>query len=327
MPLRWSQRSDTERFARYQAVVQVLVGRQAFHTSDIYPSFKSAEKTFIGRIISELTRDGYLRRDGLKSNPSFSWRQNKKDFNPGRWIDQHVFTPTVKRSPSSDRPRQRLLRLGPAGLKTSELLAILVRTGLQGESAMQVGEKLSARFGNDLQALSLKARGELKQISKAVGETAYCQIMAALELGKRLARQEETANGRDEKITSTADALSFCKRHFVRLAREGEKEEFHVVLLDQKHQVIKTERITVGLSNQSLVHPREVFRPAIQEQEAASAIILVHNHPTGDPAPSREDRKITKELKGAAEVLGLRLLDHIILGKDRVLSMAKEKIF
>lgn len=315
---------DTERFARYQAVVEAILAKESFRKSELHAIFKPEEKTFIGRVISELTQDGYLSQTGLKSNPSFSWTERKKDFNPGRWIDQRVFTPTVKRSPSSDRPRERLLRLGPAELKTSELLAILVRAGLQGESAMQVGEKLAARFGNDLHALSLKARGELKQISKAIGETAYCQIMAALELGKRMAGREATKE-KPEKLSTTADALSYCKREFSRLAREGAKEEFHVVLLDQKHQVIKTEKITVGLSNQSLVHPREVFRPAIQE--SASAVILVHNHPSGDPTPSQEDKTITRELKGAAEILRVRLLDHIILGKDRALSMAEEKIF
>ena len=319
-----NSRSDTERFARYQAVLDALVAKESFQKANIYPSFSPEEKAFIGRIISELTKDGYLSQNGLKSNPSFSWTEKKKDFNPGRWIDQRVFTAAVKRSPSSDRPRERLLRLGPAELKTSELLAILVRAGQQGESALQVGEKLAARFGYDLRGLSLKARGELKQISKAIGETAYCQIMAALELGKRMAGHE-TTKGKPEKLSTTADALSFCRHRFSRLAQEGAKEEFHVVLLDQKHQVIKTERITIGLSSESLAHPREVFRPAIQE--SASAVILVHNHPSGDPTPSQEDKTITKELKGAAEILRVRLLDHIILGKDRALSMAEEKIF
>jgi DNA repair protein RadC len=317
--------SDTERFARYQSVVDALLAKESFRKSAIYPSFKAEEKTFVGRIIRELVQDGFLSQNGAKSKPLYSWTEKKKDFNPGRWIDQRVFTPTVKRSPSSDRPRERLLRLGPAELKTSELLAILVRAGLHGESAVQVGEKLAARFGNDLHILSLKARGELKQISKAIGETAYCQIIAALELGKRMAGQVESSKVKTERVSSTADALAFCKRHFTRIAREGAKEEFHVVLLDQKHRVIKTEQITVGLSNQSLVHPREVFRPAIQE--SASAVILVHNHPSGDPTPSQEDKTITKELKRAAEVLRVRLLDHIILGKDRALSMAEEKIF
>jgi DNA repair protein RadC len=316
--------SDTERFARYQAVVDVLLTKESFRKADIYPSFQPVERTFIGRVISELANDGYLSQNGPRTRTSFSWTENKKEFNPGRWIDQHVFTATVKRSPSSDRPRERLLRLGPAELKTSELLAILVRAGQQGESAVQAGEKLAARFGNDLHALSLKARGELKQISKAIGETAYCQIMAALELGKRMVVQE-AGKEKAERVVSTADALSFCKRRFARLTQEGAKEEFHVVLLDQKHNVIKTDRITVGLSNQSLAHPREVFRPAIQE--SASAVILVHNHPSGDPTPSQDDKTITKELTSAANILGLRILDHIILGKDKSLSMAEEKIF
>jgi DNA repair protein RadC len=317
-------RSDAERFAKYRSVLEAIAARESFRRAEIYPSCKPQEKTFVGRVISELSQDGYLSRNGARSNPLFSWTEKKKDLNPGRWIDQHVFTAAVKRSPSSDRPRERLLRLGPSELKISELLAILVRAGLQGESAIQVGEKLAARFGNDLHALSLKARGELKQISRAIGETAYCQIMAALELGKRMAGSEAT-EGKPEKLSTTAEALSFCRRQFSRLAYEGAKEEFHVVLLDQKHQVIKRERITIGLSNQSLAHPREVFRPAIQE--SASALILVHNHPSGDPTPSQEDITVTRELKGAADILRVRLLDHIILGKDRVLSMAEEKIF
>ena len=317
-------RSDAERFARYQAVVDALLAKESFRKSDIHPSFKPEEKTFIGRIIHDLLQDGYLGQNGAKSKPLYSWTEKKKSFNPGRWIDQRVFTPTVKRSPSSDRPRERLLRLGPAELKTSELLAILVRAGLQGESAMQVGEKLAARFGSNLHALSLKARGELKQISRAIGETAYCQIMAALELGKRLSTQQHSSSDKPYKIKNPADALAYCRKRFERLAKEAVKEEFHIVLLDQAHQVMKTVQITIGLTNKSLVHPREVFRPAIQE--SASALILVHNHPSGDPTPSPEDFTITKEMKAAAAMLGLRVLDHIILAKERAVSLAEEKL-
>ncbi len=316
--------SDTERFARYQSVVNVLLAKDSFHKPDIYEALKDEEKAFIGRVISELVRDGYLTKTGLKTRPQYTWSAKKNGFNAGRWIDQRVFTATVKRSPSDDRPRERLLRLGPAELKTSELLAILIRSGLQGESAMQAGEKLAVFFGNDLEKLSLQARGELKQVSRAIGETAYCQIMAALELGKKMANQQATESAPSYKIRNTSDALSYCTQHFMRLAREAKKEEFHVVLLDEKHNVIKTEKITVGLLNESLAHPREVFKPAIQE--SAWALILVHNHPGGDPTPSQDDKNITKELKRAAETLGLRILDHIILGKEKVLSMAEEKI-
>ena len=316
--------SDAERFVRYQSVLDVLLSKEAFQKNDIYEALYGEKPAFIGRVIAELVRDGYLNKDGLRSKPLYSWSEKKKDFNAGRWIDQRVFTATVKRSPSKDRPRERLLRLGPAELKTSELLAILVRAGLQGESAMLAGEKLAARFGDDLHDLSLKARGELKQISKAIGEMAYCQIMAALELAKRFADQREAGEEPGPRINSTSTALIYCKKHFNRLAQEGTQEEFHVVLLNEKHHVIGTEKITVGLINKSLAHPREVFKPAIQE--SASAIILVHNHPSGDPSPSQEDITITRELKEAADVLGIRVLDHIILAKDKILSMVDERV-
>ncbi len=316
--------SDTERFARYQSIVNVLLANDSFYKPDIYDALKGEKAAFIGRVINELVRDGYLTENGLKSKPFYLWSDKRDKLDAGRWIDNLVFTATVKRSPSDDRPRERLLRLGPAELKASELMAILIRSGLQGESAIQAGEKLAAFFGNDLEKLSMQARGELKQISRAIGETAYCQIMAALELGKRMANQQAGESSPSYKIRNTSDALAYCKQHFARLAREARQEEFHVVLLDEKHNVIKPEKITVGLINKSLAHPREVFNPAIRE--SASAVILVHNHPSGDPTPSQDDKTITKELKKAAETLGLRILDHIIFSKDKILSMVDEKM-
>jgi len=315
---------DVKRFARYQAVVAVLLAQDKFQKSGIYEVLRGEKPQFIGTVISKLTKDGYLTNSGLKTKPEYSWSAKRSEFNPGRWIDQHVFTATVKRSPSIDRPRERLLRLGPSELKIAELLAILIHSGLQGESATQASEKLATLFGNNLEKLSLQARGELKQISKALGEAAYCQVMAGLELGKRLASQRTTESVSRHKVKNTSDAIAYCKEHFMRLAREAKQEEFHIVLLDEKHCVIKSEQITVGLLDKSLVHPREVFKPAVKE--SASALILVHNHPSGDPTPSQDDKNITKDLKRAAETLGLRILDHVILSKDKALSMAEEKI-
>lgn len=314
---------DARRFLRYEAVVDFLFARDSFRKRDLYEILENEKPVFMGRVIRDLHRDGYLVQDGAKSNPVFSWSEKRKDFNPGRWIDSQVFTAKVKRSPSCDRPRERLLTLGPGKLKISELLAILIRSGQQGESAIQAAEKLAALFGNDLQSLSLKARGELRQLSKAIGETAYCQIIAALELGKRLSVQQKAGSDKPYKIKSPMDALNYCRKHFERLAQEAAQEEFHVVLLDQAHQVIKTAQVSVGLTDKSLVHPREVFKAAIQE--SASALVLVHNHPSGDPTPSEEDKTITRELKAAAEVLGLRILDHLIVAKGRIVSMVQEK--
>jgi DNA repair protein RadC len=229
---------DVKRFLRYQSVVDVLYAKNSFRKADIYKTFQTEKPHFIGRVIGELIRDGYLTNSGSKAKPKYSWSTKKEDFNPGRWIDQRVFTATVKRSPSIDRPRERLLRLGPSELKISELLAILIRSGLRGESAILAGERLATLFGSTLEKLSLQARGELKQVSKAIGETAYCQIMAGLELGKRLVSQRTTESVPHYKVKNTSDALAYCKEHFMRLAREAKQEEFHIVLLDEKHHVI-----------------------------------------------------------------------------------------
>jgi DNA repair protein RadC len=246
---------DVKRFARYQSVINLLLAKESFHKSDVYKDLKDEKPQFIGRVISELTKDGYLTNSGSKTKPQYSWSVKGEEFNAGRWIDHRIFTATVKRSPYTDRPRERLLRLGPSELKISELLTILIRSGLRGESAMQAGERLATLFGSTLEKLSLQARGELKQVSKAIGETAYCQIMAGLELGKRLASQRTTESVPHYKVKNTSDALAYCKEHFMRLAREAKQEEFHIVLLNEKHHVIKSEQITVGLLDKSLAHP------------------------------------------------------------------------
>ena len=316
--------TDAQRFARYQSVITPLLATDSFQKPDIFKNLRKEKRVFIGRVINELVREGYLTTSGLKANPRYSWSAKREGFEVGRWIDQHIFTLAVKRSPSFDRPRERLLRSGPSELKTSELLAILIRSGLQGESALQAGEKLAGIYGDDLEKLSLQARGELKQVSKAIGLTAYCQIIAALELGKRLTRQRMLQSTPNQKIRNTSDTLAFCSQHFMRLAREARQEEFHIVLLDGKNNFIKSEQITIGLLNESLAHPREVFKPAIRE--SASAMILVHNHPNGDPTPSQDDKNITRELKKAAETLGIRIIDHVVMAKDKILSMVEERI-
>jgi DNA repair protein RadC len=316
--------TDAQRFAKYQSLITRLLAIDSFQKSDVFKNLPDEKKAFIGHIINDLVRDGYLTASGLKTKPRYSWSAKKEGFDVGRWIDRHIFTLAVKRSPSFDRPRERLIQSGPTKLKTSELLAILIRSGLQGESALQAGEKLAGIYGDDLEKLSLQARGELKQVSKAIGMTAYCQIMAALELGKRLAHQGRVESTPTQKIRNTSDMLAFCSQNFMRLAREASQEEFHVVLLDGKNKVIKSEQITIGLLNESLAHPREVFKPAIRE--SACAMILVHNHPHGDPTPSQDDKNITRELTKAAEMLGIRILDHIVMAKDKILSMVEEKI-
>ena len=205
-------------------------------------------------------------------------------------------------------------------MKTSELLAILIRSGRKGESAVQAGQAVAKHVQDSLQNLPQLSATEIKDYSKAVSIVAYCQIMAGIELGRRV----ETAMcdaGVQERINSTEAAKNYCKRHFSRLAHDACQEEFHIVTLDTKLQPIKRHQITVGTLDASLVHPREVFRAAIRD--AASSILLVHNHPSGDPTPSRQDREVTERLKATGDVVGISVIDHIIVAKEHALSLAE----
>ena len=225
---------------------------------------------------------------------------------------------TIAESPSQDRPRERLVNLGAEHLRLAELFAVLIRSGRKGESAVQAGERLAAAFADDLGVLPDASESELKQISKACGPTAFCQIMAGIELGRRVAEAKGGANN-VRRIAGSRDAIDFCSSHFARLVSDGHREEFHIVCLDTKNQVIATHQISVGTLDASLVHPREVFRPAIKD--SAASVILVHNHPSGDPTPSKEDRVVTERLKEAGKTLGIDVLDHIILGSEGGLSL------
>ncbi|NND97849.1 MAG: DNA repair protein RadC, partial [Pirellulaceae bacterium] len=149
--------------------------------------------------------------------------------------------------------------------------------------------------------------------------SSYAQIMAGIELGRRIARADAAVEDAPTKITSTKLAVAYCEQEFARLARDAVQEEFHIVTLDTKHKPIRSHRITVGTLDASLVHPREVFRPAIRD--AASAVLLIHNHPSGDPTPSREDHQVTDQLTEAGKMLGINVLDHIIVARERSLSI------
>jgi DNA repair protein RadC len=235
-------------------------------------------------------------------------------------MDQNQPGPRVHDAPAADRPRERLLSLGAAALRTAELLAILIRSGRTGESALQAGEKIAAHFKDQLD------RGELHEISSAVAKTAYCQIMAGIELGRRVAQTAQSRGDGQQKasrILGSEEALLFCRERFDRLASDATQEEFHIVCLDTKNRVTGTHRISVGCLDRSLVHPREVFRPAIQD--AAKSILLVHNHPSGDPTPSADDLSLTERLQDAGKTLGIAIVDHIVVARSGAVSIREQQ--
>ena len=230
--------------------------------------------------------------------------------------DSPLDPPTVDQEP----PRERLLAVGANSLSVSELLAILIRSGRPGESAILAGQKLVQRFGSRLTDLCTAGRRELKSISAAIEKAAYCQIMAGIELGRRIA--EQSTSRPIYQIATSTEAIAFCQQRFERLVTDGRQEEFHIVTLDTKNQVIDSHQITKGTLDSSLVHPREVYRAAIRD--AASSVILVHNHPSGDPTPSREDFAVTKRLEAAGELIGIDVLDHVVLGMPDAISIREQ---
>ena len=220
---------------------------------------------------------------------------------------------TIKDLPTSERPRERLLAEGSTKLSDADLLAILIRSGTREDTAIQLAERILVEVGGLLE-LPRFGIEELTQI-KGLGPVKAVTIQATIELAKRL-----SSRLRVEAVTisSPGDAASLMMeemRHYLR-------EHFCVVLLDTKNKVLGVEEISVGSLNTSLVHPREVFRPAIRK--ACASIILIHNHPSGDPTPSREDLDVTRRLFEAGQLVGIEVLDHVVIGDGRFISFREK---
>lgn len=227
---------------------------------------------------------------------------------------QPAYRVTIRELPESVRPRERLWREGPEALTDTELLAIILRTGSQEGSVLDLARYLLSRFGG-LVGLGKATPAELSAI-KGVGPAKAAQVAAALELGRRLgiAARFRVA------VTSPADAAALV----VPVMRHLEQEEFRVILLDTKNRVLQIEKVAVGSLNAAGVQPREVFRGAVKH--SAAAVILVHNHPSGDPTPSPEDVALTRRLLQAGEILGIEILDHIIVGDNKYTSLKAENL-
>ena len=211
-----------------------------------------------------------------------------------------------------DRPRERLWRLGAGALTGPELLAILLGTGDRGKDALTVARELLTPGGGALRRLAGRPPSELQRMP-GVGPAKAARLLAAFELAQRLGREARPATPR---ISAPADVLQLLGPSLRDLA----VEEFHLLALDTRSRVVRDVLITRGLLDASLVHPREVFRAAIAE--AAAGIILVHNHPSGDPTPSAEDRAVTRQLVAAGQLLDLPVYDHVIIAGDRHISFA-----
>ncbi|HEX8724930.1 MAG TPA: DNA repair protein RadC [Gemmatimonadaceae bacterium] len=220
---------------------------------------------------------------------------------------------TIHELPRSERPRERLIDLGARALSSPELLAIVLGSGGTGRSALRLGEDVLAAAGGSLRRMAMQPVAALRAVD-GVGEVRAVTIHASLELGRRMAAE---AREDGAPVRSPRDVVAV----FAPRLEDLPVEEFHVAVLDAQHRMERDVTVTRGLLNSSLVHPREVFREAIAER--AASVILVHNHPSGDPTPSSDDRAVTDQLVAAGRLLDIPVHDHVIIGRGRYTSFAE----
>ena len=224
--------------------------------------------------------------------------------------------PGVKDLPLDDRPREKLLLRGAQNLTDAELLAILLRTGTKGRSVVKVAQELINDCGN-LAMLSSRSVSSLKK-NKGIGNDKAATLLAAFELSRRIQVQSKWFS--DKKITSPQDVAEI----FVPLLRDELREHFCVVCLNSANKIIKHEVISIGNLNSSVVHPREIFKAAIDNNSAS--IILIHNHPSGNPEPSNEDISITKKVVESGKIMDIPVFDHIIIAGNGFTSFVEKRL-
>ncbi|MDP1417364.1 DNA repair protein RadC [Peribacillus simplex] len=219
----------------------------------------------------------------------------------------------IRDYPKEERPRERFLQDGPQSLSNQELIALLLRTGSREESVLQ----LSGRLINSFKGLRLLKEASVEELTviKGIGEAKAIQILASVELGRRINK----LNDQDRYvIRSPEDGANYCMEEMRFLSQE----HFVCLYLNTKNQVLQKTTVFIGSLNASIVHPREVFKEAFKR--SAASIICLHNHPSGDPSPSREDIEVTKRLVECGKIIGIEVLDHIIIGEHKYVSL-KEK--
>lgn len=313
-----SQKQDAERREKLRAVVMPLTRLHEFSRDDAKEICSEASGRYVTLTLKQMIASEIIRPIEIDGGERFRWI-DVNSFQPDIWIDGIVHGVQVKQTPAEERPREKLARLGASKMSNGELLAILIRSGIRGESAIIGGNKLAARLDGKLGTLPDLTCDEVKAMTRSVNVANFAQIMAGIELGRRIAAIRDTVPLPSVTITSTAEAIEYCERTFARLASDAVQEEFHIVTLDTKHKPVATHRITVGTLDASLVHPREVFRPAIRD--SAAAVLLVHNHPSGDPTPSREDHAVTDHLTEVGKLIGITVLDHVVVARQRCVSI------
>lgn len=215
--------------------------------------------------------------------------------------------------PVENRPRERLEQQGVNALSNAELIAIILKTGNRSENVVDFANRILSKY--TLDRLSEISLNELLNI-KGLGKAKACQIMAAFQLGKRLTRQELQAR----PVRNSADIA----KHYLSELGPLRKEHFLALFLDSRNRIIKEETVSIGILNSSLIHARELFRPAVVE--GAASLIIIHNHPSGSSKPSQEDQEITEKLVAVSKIFEIPIIDHIIIGRNEYFSFRDHEL-
>jgi len=224
---------------------------------------------------------------------------------------------TVHDLPLSERPRERLFKLGSEALSAQEILALILGRGIRGESVMVTSQKLISRFGS-LRGVANASIEDLAE-TKGIGPAKAAQIKAALELSKRL--ESDTGEKLKPVFKSPEDVVAVMRSKL----KGKKKEHFWVICLDTRNRLTHWRQVSIGSLDTSIVHPREVFKEAVSV--SAASVIFAHNHPSGDPEPSKEDIELTKRLAKSGEIIGIDVLDHIIVCDESYLSLKAKNLF
>ena len=226
-----------------------------------------------------------------------------------------TYTPMIRDMISSDKPRERLAQVGAQAISTAELLAIILRVGNRGESVLRLAERLLSHFGG-LTGLARASISELQEVH-GIGPAKAVEIKASLELGRRLIA---TSPEERPSVTTPDEVANLLMSEMMLL----EQEHLRVILLDTRNRVLRVVTVYIGSLNSSVVRVGELFRAAIKEN--AAACIVVHNHPSGDPTPSSEDVRVTRKLVSAGRLLNISVLDHVVIGYQKYVSMSERKL-
>lgn len=224
---------------------------------------------------------------------------------------------TIHDLPASERPRERLQKFGAEALSAQEVLAVILGRGIAGESVMVTAQRLLSQFGS-LKGIAGASLEELAGV-RGIGLAKAAQIKAAFELTSRLEGYQES--GKKETVKTPEDVVALVRSRL----KSKKKEYFLALLLDTRNQLIRVAEISVGSLDSSIVHPREVFKEAVSA--SAASVLFAHNHPSGDPEASEDDINLTKRLVEAGEIMGIDVLDHVIIGDRKYLSLKREGLF